>query len=254
MQYSNTALELLEVLEKNPELVKEIGDCPNVATKVLDYGICWSNLLSNDKYTLQRNVFTGHCRILDSSKCRVAWGSEIIMREKYDRLTSKSFLKKGDIIGIARRIIPGSFKIYEHYAVYIGNGEVINFHGEGADFTSENKVRKESFQAFVGNGDCEDYFVLFFDENCIHPHKIMHQNRFRIDDINYDLTINFEKPVSKIYSPEETIKRAKSRLGEKGYNIVTNNCEHFAIWCKTGEHVSYQVNSMVRRLRRSVSL
>jgi hypothetical protein len=32
-----------------------------------------------------------------------------------------------------------------------------------------------------------------------------------------------------------------ARLGEQRYNLVFNNCEHFAIWCKTGRHRSTQV-------------
>ena len=36
------------------------------------------------------------------------------------------------------------------------------------------------------------------------------------------------------------------RLGEEKYNLVTNNCEHFAMWCKTGESVSGQVKQIVR--------
>ena len=36
------------------------------------------------------------------------------------------------------------------------------------------------------------------------------------------------------------------RLGEEEYNLITNNCEHFAMWCKTGESVSCQVNQIVR--------
>ena len=31
------------------------------------------------------------------------------------------------------------------------------------------------------------------------------------------------------------------RLGEQRYNLLFNNCEHFAVWCKTGQHRSGQV-------------
>ncbi len=41
------------------------------------------------------------------------------------------------------------------------------------------------------------------------------------------------------------IKRAESRIGERDYNLVFNNCEHFAIWCKTGRHRSEQVDRAV---------
>ncbi len=44
------------------------------------------------------------------------------------------------------------------------------------------------------------------------------------------------------HSPEEVIRRAVSRLGETNYNLLLNNCEHFANWCKTGKNFSRQVN------------
>lgn len=45
---------------------------------------------------------------------------------------------------------------------------------------------------------------------------------------------------------EETIQNAKKCLGQKEYNLVVNNCEHFAIWVKTGVHQSHQVESFVK--------
>lgn len=41
--------------------------------------------------------------------------------------------------------------------------------------------------------------------------------------------------------PDAAIRRAESRLGEARYNLVTNNCEHFARWCVEGEPRSPQV-------------
>ncbi|MEI8251034.1 MAG: lecithin retinol acyltransferase family protein [Synechococcus sp. ELA057] len=38
-----------------------------------------------------------------------------------------------------------------------------------------------------------------------------------------------------------TLRRAMGRLGEQRYNLLFNNCEHFAHWCKTGRHRSAQV-------------
>lgn len=39
----------------------------------------------------------------------------------------------------------------------------------------------------------------------------------------------------------QTLRRAMSRIGEQRYNLLFNNCEHFAVWCKTGQHRSGQV-------------
>lgn len=45
--------------------------------------------------------------------------------------------------------------------------------------------------------------------------------------------------------PDVVVQRAESRLGERDYNLVFNNCEHFVSWCKTGDHRSEQVNTVV---------
>ena len=44
-----------------------------------------------------------------------------------------------------------------------------------------------------------------------------------------------------------TLRRAMSRIGEQDYNLLFNNCEHFATWCKTGRHRSSQIDSAVER-------
>ena len=54
------------------------------------------------------------------------------------------------------------------------------------------------------------------------------------------------QPLSVIDHPNAsptgtTLRRAMSRIGEQNYNLLFNNCEHFANWCKTGRHRSGQV-------------
>ncbi|MBM4290265.1 MAG: hypothetical protein FJ138_01495 [Deltaproteobacteria bacterium] len=50
------------------------------------------------------------------------------------------------------------------------------------------------------------------------------------------------------FSPDEVVRRAAGRLGEGGYNVVSNNCEHFATWCREGHARSRQVGDVKRRL------
>ena len=45
------------------------------------------------------------------------------------------------------------------------------------------------------------------------------------------------------YIPDVVVERAKSRLGEHDYNLLSNNCEHFACWCKTGISDSKQIRN-----------
>lgn len=47
------------------------------------------------------------------------------------------------------------------------------------------------------------------------------------------------------YIPDVVVHRACSRLGEKHYNLLFNNCEHFATWCKTGRSESQQVKDFL---------
>ena len=57
----------------------------------------------------------------------------------------------------------------------------------------------------------------------------------------------------KNIEPADTVVcRAKSRLGEKKYHLLRNNCEHFALWCKTGISSSEQVENIEKTLRESV--
>ena len=44
----------------------------------------------------------------------------------------------------------------------------------------------------------------------------------------------------KLKRPQEIVAAALARLGEKGYNILYNNCEHFAYECCFGEKYSSQ--------------
>ena len=52
------------------------------------------------------------------------------------------------------------------------------------------------------------------------------------------------------YSGDVVIERGRSRLGEVQYNVFDNNCEHFALWCKTGVGKSEQVETLCASLKR----
>jgi hypothetical protein len=104
---------------------------------------------------------------------------------------------------------------YQHYGVYIGDGKVIHFAPlEGQEISARNGVIHET---------ALDKFL---------------------DGRALQVEINVEKK----YSDNVIIQRARSRLGEKGYDLIANNCEHFARWCVTGENVSYQVKDIPGKL------
>ena len=52
----------------------------------------------------------------------------------------------------------------------------------------------------------------------------------------------------------DVIRRARSRLGENCYRVLSNNCEHFCEWCLQGEHRSYQVEGLRAMPGRGIRL
>ncbi len=44
-----------------------------------------------------------------------------------------------------------------------------------------------------------------------------------------------------VYTGIAAVERARSRIGEDRYRLLTNNCEHFCTWCVLGVGRSEQV-------------
>jgi hypothetical protein len=51
------------------------------------------------------------------------------------------------------------------------------------------------------------------------------------------------------FDAREVIIRARSRVGEDRYRLLTNNCEHFCEWCLRGNARSFQVEAWLARPR-----
>lgn len=50
---------------------------------------------------------------------------------------------------------------------------------------------------------------------------------------------------------KDVVLRARKRLGENQYNPFGNNCEHFAMWCKTNIASSEQVKNLWKTLEKN---
>jgi hypothetical protein len=46
------------------------------------------------------------------------------------------------------------------------------------------------------------------------------------------------------FDHRETLARAEANLGRDGYNLLLDNCQHFASWCATGTRTSHQVETV----------
>eukprot|EP01080_Neovahlkampfia_damariscottae_P004350 gene4350-7706_t len=139
---------------------------------------------------------------------------------KNDENEKKHDLKIGDHIFVWR------YFLYNHHGIYIGNDEIIHFSGEPFKFQESTYipkitgfVEKTNLQKFLKGGNIS-----------------IQQYGDKIGMIG-------------IYSsePEVVLKRANILLKNSkliDYNLFFNNCEHLAIWCKTGYKFSVQINKL----------
>ena len=104
-----------------------------------------------------------------------------------------------------------------HYGVYVSDDEVIQFGLapilRPGQKDSDVTVLSTDLVAFLNGGACETA-VFTHEETATHP------------------------------TPEKAVSTARSRMGEGGYHILYNNCEHFANECVTGKHYSQQVDGV----------
>jgi cytochrome c553 len=96
---------------------------------------------------------------------------------------------------------------YLHHGIYVGDGNVVHYAGL-AHGLQRGPVEEISFALF---------------------------SRGR------PVWMRSNEPSS--FAPQEVIRRARSRVGEDCYRLLTNNCEHFCEWCLRGEPRSYQVEA-----------
>lgn len=160
--------------------------------------------------------------------------------------------EKGDILGL-KRIQNVTGTMYEHYGVYTDVGTVVHYTTKEPDFTLDLQIMETPFKDFIKSET--SFFILNFD-HLKNPSKSKPIPTYQLNNIYSDILETLleirewlQKSQMKIYSPEETVQRARSRLGEKEYNLLLNNCEHFAIWCKTGLSKSYQIEKLLKVLR-----
>jgi len=106
-----------------------------------------------------------------------------------------------------------------HFGIYMGDDKVIQY-GKAADFL---KTKKEDVEVLISS--MEEF-------------------------------LNGKMALVRVYSFTEKLKKnkvkkiielAKSRLGEKKYDPVENNCEHFVNECVFNKHISNQANKYLRK-------
>ncbi len=72
--------------KENAGNINVIQDFVNAKTETLGGRVCWNDLDSYKDWKLQKNTFTGYCRILDPKNVRRAWGREENLRKSFDNV------------------------------------------------------------------------------------------------------------------------------------------------------------------------
>lgn len=102
---------------------------------------------------------------------------------------------------------------YMHHGIYVGQGRVVQYRGLARGLCT---------------GPVEDVSLAQF----AHGH-----------------TLRVRAEASPCFDSAEVVRRARSRIGENRYRLLTNNCEHFCEWCLRAEPRSYQVDEWFSRPR-----
>jgi hypothetical protein len=113
-------------------------------------------------------------------------------------------LRYGECPNIGAHLITPWFG-FAHHGIYVGEGKVIHYGALVYDLI-RRPVEEVSIEQFAGG----------------RPVYIVKQ-----------------EPTA--FAVEEVLRRARSRLGEDRYRLMSNNCEHFVEWCLYDVHRSFQV-------------
>ncbi|WP_424065610.1 lecithin retinol acyltransferase family protein [Paraburkholderia sp.] len=105
---------------------------------------------------------------------------------------------------------------YAHHGVYVGNGKVVHYAGLCGS-AHRGPVEEVTLERFAAG-----------HEIAVRPHPC------------------------PSYAGDEAVRRARSRLGENHYRLLTNNCEHFCTWCLFGEGRSQQVETCLTHPRMAL--
>ena len=118
--------------------------------------------------------------------------------------------KRGDHIRVKR--MNG---LYCHHGIFISADEVIHFTGDDDDSVldwSKAHVIKTDLKKFLRGGEIE------------------------VKEYN-------DAELADLYPVEGIVSYARTCLGDDGYNLIFNNCEHFANACTLGKYRSRQVEN-----------
>jgi hypothetical protein len=118
---------------------------------------------------------------------------------------------------------------YKHYAVNVGKGYIVHV-------TAPEDVTSAGAVSASGSLCCSSNFDLAVIKKERYSDLVRPNDRVVVEDDTVTWKGKSALPAFEI------IKRALSKIGERGYNLLLQNCEHFARWCRYGEEKSDQAD------------
>ena len=113
-----------------------------------------------------------------------------------------------------------------HHGIYIGDGEVVQFGYPDNIYqdAKEVKIMRSPIEEFVGPAN-------FIEVYCFSKDELKKKNK-----------------------DEDIIKIALSHVGEGGYSVLKNNCEHFANRCVFGRSSSSQIDEVYKNVEELLKM
>ena len=150
-------------------------------------------------------------------------------------------MEKGDVVSVKSEML------LKRYGIWTGEKFILY----GKDRWGKHCVHEESFGDFMQGA--EHFTICQFPKRYGRPTEW--EQPIRTGSIVMPQTQIWEllemlwkTKRYKLYSAEETVRRAKGKLGTDGY--LTS--EHFAVWCKTGIVESHELESLQKILNQVI--
>ena len=114
------------------------------------------------------------------------------------------------------------------------------------------KNLKRGDHIYVSYGTFTHHGIYCGDDRVIHYGSRSKICEVSLSDFAKHRDVSAQK-YDDAYSADRVVSRAKKRLGEKKYNLLFNNCEHFATWCKVGRSRCRQLENPAKAAVKLVS-
>lgn len=94
---------------ESPKLIENLisflgGDMLNIEFPTVGGKFFWKDVFEHNGWRLQQNKITGHCRILNPTDSRVAWGSYKSMKDSMEKVIHKEEFKKEEYLKVLEKL------------------------------------------------------------------------------------------------------------------------------------------------------